>query len=225
MADQLLSQADVDALVSSLSRNEPVVSEPAFAKPVSADSGSYGVNATMSKAPALPSKSVPLPARSTPSPVKQTNVAVKPAPPVISSTRSTLPKNIIGAKSISPVRQEQKSEVSMEALNSLNAKVSSLTDQIMKMGNSLKRLENIEKRVMELEKKLENNKQSQELLHRVNQLSEEYKKVSNNLKGTPGYGVRHSFTCEKCEDQGHVAQMFRCTSCGHERWYGWWPNK
>jgi hypothetical protein len=225
MADQLLSQADIDALVSSLSRNEPVVSEPAFAKSVSADSVSHGVNATMSKTPALPSKSVSLPARSTPTPVKQTNVAVKPAPPVISGTRSTLPKNIIGAKSISPVRQEQKTEVPTSSLNTLNTRVATLSDQLTKMGNSLKRLENIEKRVMELEKKIENNKQSQELLHRVNQLSEEYIKVSTNLKGTPGYGVRHSFTCEKCDDQGHVAQMFRCTSCGYERWYGWWPNK
>lgn len=225
MADQLLSQADVDALVSSLTRSEPAASESASVKPVIVDPGLNGGNAAISRAPTSSPIPVQSPAKSAPAAVKQPVAASRPTPPPISSTRSTLPKNIIGAKSVNLTRQEQKPEVSADTLNALNAKVVNLTDQLAKMGPSLKRLEYLEKKVIDLEMKLEKNNKSQELLHRVNQLSEEYKKLSVNLKGTPGYGVRHSFTCEKCNDQGHVAQMFRCTSCGQEKWYGWWPNK
>jgi uncharacterized phage infection (PIP) family protein YhgE len=216
MADQLLSQADVDALVLSPTRSEPPASAPAPApaRPPAADLGNRGTN--INKAPTFPVKSAPLPVKNAAVSNKpQTTNKIHPSQ-VIQTTASKLPPNI---------RQEQKYEGSADAINTLKAKIASLTEQLTQMGNNIKRMEKIEKKVIDLEIKLEKNQQSQVLLPRVNQLSEELKKISANLKGTPGYGVRHSFTCEKCNDHGHVAEMFRCTKCGHERWYGWWPSK
>ena len=83
----------------------------------------------------------------------------------------------------------------------------------------------MEKKVVGLEAKLESKRENQSAELQVLQLKEALKKITTNLKGTPGYGVRQSFNCEKCSDEGHVAVMYRCTKCGHERWYGWWPDK
>jgi hypothetical protein len=248
MADQLLSQADIDALVLSLTRNEPVASESASAKTATADPVPLGDNGAMNKVTPVPTKAAAvITPPVTPKPV-QSAASKPPAPPVnnkpaqqsvnrttqsvvnkptsmANNIRSVSSSQLGVAKNSTGIRQEPKTEASSEALNALNAKIASISEQLAKMDANFKRIENIEKRLTNLETKFQKNSNSPDILNRVNQLSEEYKKLVNNLKGTPGYGVRHQFTCEKCSDKGHVAQMFRCTSCGHERWYGWWPSK
>jgi hypothetical protein len=214
MADQLLSQADVDALVLSLTRSEPV-SEPVPVKAPAASINSHSTTAVINKAPSVP--------------IKPAAPPTKPQAPVFKSTQS-----IISPRPVAPVSNTkpavnthpvQKSEVSTDMLNALNAKISSLDEQLSQMKTKIKYFENIEKKVIDLEKKLEKFQQSPALLPRIDQLNDEFKKISLNLKGTPGYGIRYKYVCEKCHDHGHVAEMFRCTKCGHERWYGWWPEK
>jgi hypothetical protein len=128
------------------------------------------------------------------------------------------------ARTAPPARQEHKVEASADMLNSMNVKIADLTKQLAQMGSVFKRIELLEKKAMELEGKV-GNSQSPAVAQKVEELGEAIKKISTNLKGTPGYGVRHTFNCEKCSDKGHVAVMYRCTKCGHERWYGWWPEK
>jgi len=48
--------------------------------------------------------------------------------------------------------------------------------------------------------------------------------VYRKLQGTPSYGVREDFTCESCGAHGLTAIPLRCTSCGKEGWWGWWPS-
>ena len=48
--------------------------------------------------------------------------------------------------------------------------------------------------------------------------------VSRKLQDTPSYGVRGDFTCESCGAHGLTAVPLRCTSCGKEGWWGWWPS-
>jgi len=100
-----------------------------------------------------------------------------------------------------------------------------LTKQLGQITGALKRLDAVEKKLGDLTAKVENNRESAQTAQRVQKLNDELKKIPVNLKGTPGYGIKHTFDCEKCSDHGHVAVMFRCTNCGHERWYGWWPEK
>jgi hypothetical protein len=234
MADQLLSQADVDALVLSLTRSEPA-SEPLPAKPA-ADTGLHQSSMPINKAPSITIKpsSVsfkdPMAANNSVQPTtKPVQTANKPMQPnnkplqPTNITRNSVP-NSNNRNSIN-INQAQKPEVSQETVNALNTKISRLTEQLTQVETNIKRLENIEKKVIDMETRLEQYKQSPTLLPRIASMSDELRKISVNLKGTPGYGVRHNFTCEKCNDHGHVAQMFRCTKCGHERWYGWWPEK
>lgn len=48
--------------------------------------------------------------------------------------------------------------------------------------------------------------------------------ISKNLQATPVYGLRHSFTCRSCRSTGVVTVRVRCTRCGQESWWGWYPQ-
>jgi hypothetical protein len=238
MADQLLSQADVDALVASLTKNDSP-------KPVAAASPAPKSAAPVS-APAPSIKSTPVLVK--PEPAPATAPAPKPAAapasakaatPIISTTKpetintkyqgTTVPASRASESAIPKVmpsnQPEPKAEVSSEAVNGLNAKIADLSKQLNQINSAIKRLDGFEKKLNELTAKIEHNQESAQTAQKVQKLNDELKKIALNLKGTPGYGIKNNFDCEKCSDHGHVAVMFRCTSCGHERWYGWWPEK
>jgi hypothetical protein len=198
MADQLLSQADVDALVSSLSANMPKAA-PRPAAPAAAAAGKPAPAGVSQKTAAVPA-SRPASAASTPAAV------ARPAPAPVN-------------------RPVQRPESTNDTVNNLNAKVAELTRQLGLMGSAMKRVEMLEKKIIELEARMTQKKESQITDQKIELLTEQVKKMMVNLKGTPGYGVRNNFHCDKCDDEGHVAVQFRCTKCGHERWYGWWPGK
>ncbi len=46
-----------------------------------------------------------------------------------------------------------------------------------------------------------------------------------NLKTTLGYRAQKTFTCNSCRRKGQVAAKVKCTECGQENWWGWWPGK
>ena len=208
MADQILTQSDVDALVTSLSKNEgPKAVPPLAAKPTRGQ-------------PARAPVSVPVTG-----PVSITTPVTRPtAPPhlIRAASSNTVPNP---AARPSPARVQAKPEANTDLLNILNTRVAELTKQLNSMGVALKRMEMLETKITELEAKVAQPQESPATTQKVQQLTDEIKKMMTNLKGTPGYGIRHSFTCEKCDDHGHVALQFRCTSCGNELWYGWWPSK
>jgi hypothetical protein len=218
MADQLLSQADVDALVSSLTRSEP-------AKPVT-PAPQAAAKATSTGATPKPA-SVPVTRAQTPASMPVT--AAKAAQPgggmPVGAAKPAQSGGSPAARPVQPARQENRAEVSAETVNAMNAKIAELSKQLAQMGAAMKRIELLERKAAELENKVARNSETPATTQRVQELSEAVKKISNNLKGTPGYGVKNTFTCEKCSDHGHVAVMYKCTSCGRERWYGWWPEK
>lgn len=49
--------------------------------------------------------------------------------------------------------------------------------------------------------------------------------VSKGLEGTPGYNIRRDFTCKSCSSHGFIALPMKCTTCGEEGWWGWWPKE
>ncbi len=49
--------------------------------------------------------------------------------------------------------------------------------------------------------------------------------VSKGLEGTPGYNIRNDFACKSCGSHGFIALPMRCTKCGEEGWWGWWPKE
>lgn len=224
MADSLLSQADVDALVASLTRNDPP--KPAVVAPAAPKATVNAPPPVAKVAPVLVKPAVtPIPAK----PVAPVFSTTKPEPINTNFKGTTVPASRASETAIPKVMPSSqpvpKANVSNEAVNDLNAKIAELTKQLNQINSAIQRLDGFEKKLGALSAKVENNRESSQTVQKVQKLNDELKKIALNLKGTPGYGIKNSFDCEKCSDHGHVAVMFRCTSCGHERWYGWWPGK
>ncbi|HSW58085.1 MAG TPA: hypothetical protein VLH15_06760 [Dehalococcoidales bacterium] len=205
MADQLLSQSDVDALIASLSQNTGNKPDAPASKPAAAASS-----------PVKPPASIPV-SRST---VSQTPAVSAPVShtPVVPTPPASKPMP-------RAVSVPAKAEANRGNDNALDSRVGEISRQLAELSAAVKKFELMEKRLSELEAKYTRGPAPVKAEQMVQQLAEEMKKIVNNLKGTPGYGVRHKFSCERCDDHGHVAVQFRCTKCGHERWYGWWPDK
>jgi hypothetical protein len=57
----------------------------------------------------------------------------------------------------------------------------------------------------------------------VRRISAQVNGMMRGLKGTPGYDLRRNFTCDSCGSHGFAAVLVKCTDCGKEGWWGWWP--
>ena len=113
-----------------------------------------------------------------------------------------------------------------EVLKTLQATVTDLTQRITKVETSINRLGQKEREVPDVSVVI------QRLSHRLGAVVKDLQKVDNQvervlrgLDGTPDYGMRNDFTCESCGSHGFIAIPMRCTSCGGEGWWGWWPKK
>jgi hypothetical protein len=60
---------------------------------------------------------------------------------------------------------------------------------------------------------------------RVQELSSEMKNMTGKLQATLGFDIFHTFNCDKCRSKGTVSLLFRCTTCGHQSWRGWYPKR
>jgi hypothetical protein len=49
--------------------------------------------------------------------------------------------------------------------------------------------------------------------------------VEFGLTGNPMSGAKYQFVCEGCGSKGWIATLIKCTKCGWETRWGWWPNK
>ena len=55
-------------------------------------------------------------------------------------------------------------------------------------------------------------------------ISAKIEDVETRLDGTPALDLRQRFKCD-CGASGFVALHARCTKCGEESWWGWFPKK
>lgn len=198
MADQLLSQADVDALVASLTRNE--AAKPAAA-PVSAPAPKAApVTARPAPAPAPVAKPAPAPAPPAARPASAAFSTTKPEPINPNFRGKSIPASRASETAIPKVmpsmRTEPKPEVSTEVVNGLNARIAELTKQLNQINSAIKRLDGFEKKLSDLTAKVENDQVSARTAQKVQNLNDELKKIALNLKGTPGYGIKNSFDCK-----------------------------
>jgi uncharacterized coiled-coil protein SlyX len=107
----------------------------------------------------------------------------------------------------------------------------------------LGKLEVLNERITNLETKIEtfecSENQANEIAGSVSEYSRELEKekrqltaisgtlqnVVTELKNTPGAGMRKRYTCSQCGQQGYMVVPVRCSACGTEGWWGWWPEK
>ena len=72
----------------------------------------------------------------------------------------------------------------------------------------------LENKVKELEKRVQ----------AVEALQVDLEELQNCLDGTPALGLKSHYKCD-CGVSGYVALHIKCTKCGKEAWWGWYPKE
>jgi hypothetical protein len=203
--EKVLSQGEVDKLVA-LVPNKP---RPAAA-----------ATATVTEAIAP----APAPAADIPPVRINIPVAEKAPEPVITQVRTAAPPP---AYSTSP---QTNTVVSAQAAPSkdiatLKETVADLTRQVSILMDATARLDFMDEKIDHLAS-LMNNQESGEspaTLQQIAEIQAQLRRMARELR--PQQELRKHFHCENCQTTGNVAFLTKCTSCGKERWFGWWPKK
>jgi predicted nucleic acid-binding Zn-ribbon protein len=92
------------------------------------------------------------------------------------------------------------------------------------------RLEKVEQTIDEFESKssIANQLSSTELKSTIQQLqsvSSQVEVITEGLRSTAGYNISKTFHCSSCGSAGVIAMKIKCTKCGQENWWGWWPGE
>jgi RecJ-like exonuclease len=88
-------------------------------------------------------------------------------------------------------------------------------------------------RIARLERGLTETNSAVRLIHQnlqtmtgqVQVVSSRVKGILSNLKATLGYRAKNTYVCASCHSKGKVAARVKCTHCGKENLWGWWPSK
>jgi len=62
-------------------------------------------------------------------------------------------------------------------------------------------------------------------LQQINNVAKQIEVLTEGLRTTPDYNLGKTFNCASCNSNGTIAIKVRCTSCGKENWWGYWPKK
>jgi len=49
--------------------------------------------------------------------------------------------------------------------------------------------------------------------------------AESEVSGNPLSGAKYEITCKGCGSRGWIASAIKCTKCGRETYWGWWPKK
>ena len=101
-----------------------------------------------------------------------------------------------------------------------------MMERMETIGAAMERIGQLEKAVIESNAAVRQIRQDmQNMANQVQLVSSKVDGILANLKATIGYRAQKTFTCSSCKTSGNVATRVRCTQCGEENWWGWWPQK
>ena len=106
-------------------------------------------------------------------------------------------------------------------------------EMLSRMSERLETLGAAMERIAQLERGLTETNSAVRLMHhdmqmmagQVQLVSSRVEGILSNLKATLGYRAQSSYVCASCRTTGEVAAQVKCTHCGKENWWGWWPSK
>ncbi|HXZ94608.1 MAG TPA: hypothetical protein VEG28_01690 [Dehalococcoidia bacterium] len=109
---------------------------------------------------------------------------------------------------------------------SLRATIAALAQRVAQIELDIGRLCQLERALADWDAASEPNARAiRSLAKKLQDLSTEVEGIVQSLLGTPAYGARRNFRCNHCGSQGTVATVLRCTQCGKDSLWGWWPKK
>lgn len=236
--NKVLSQEEIDAMLSGgmdegEAENEAPPSPPVSEsepEPVAAEPEPEPVQAAVAVAEPPPPAPEPTPAAvAVPEPVAPTPVAptpaaptpmVAPPEPVAAAPEPVPPPPEPVAPPPEPVAPPPEPEapppepvpavaaVDTEALAALTSRLELLETALAESNNNM----------------LQMHQEFQTFATQVQLMGSRMEGVLENLKSTLGYRAQKTFTCTSCETDGNVAAKVKCTNCGKENWWGWWPQ-
>lgn len=99
--------------------------------------------------------------------------------------------------------------------NSLQSTVADLADRLVK----------IETAIAKLNQQTSSPAEPKAMTQQLQKLSSQVEAITANLKYTAGYNIGKVFKCDSCGTTNAVAIPVKCTGCGQQKWWGWWPKK
>ena len=100
-----------------------------------------------------------------------------------------------------------------------------MMERLETVGAAVERIGQLERAVIESNAAIRQIRQDmQNMVNQVQLVSSKVDGILANLKATIGYRAQKTFTCSSCKTSGNVATRVRCTQCGQENWWGWWPQ-
>ncbi|NQT71316.1 MAG: hypothetical protein HQ553_00930 [Chloroflexi bacterium] len=187
--------------------------------------------------PVAASEPVPEPASAL-SPVTQTTPS--PVSPVMSQDEMTNLTDRIKKAEESLANVANKTGSGTEMANRLEALESSVLaicqmQQDVHSDPAIEKIPQLEKqlatKIPELERELATmnasiTELSAQLQTALNEMKETARKINDAMqgtKGTWGYDIHRTYECQHCGSKGNVVGLVKCSECGDEDWWGWWP--
>lgn len=114
---------------------------------------------------------------------------------------------------------EETIEMIRQTLADLTQRTAKLEVELQKLDQKRNEAAGVGAAILQLEEKLE------AATRHVREVDGRVMTISRKLQDTPSYGARSEFSCESCGSSGLVAMPVKCTYCGKEGWWGWWPDQ
>lgn len=130
--------------------------------------------------------------------------------------------------SVAAVPQPQPEVVRDSELNAQGTQLmlDKMMERLENVGAAVERIGQLERAVIESNAAVRQIRlDMQNMANQVQLMSSKVDGILSNLKATIGYRAQKTFTCGSCKTSGNVATRVRCTQCGQENWWGWWPEK
>ncbi|MFP3975014.1 MAG: hypothetical protein ACLFVK_02190 [Dehalococcoidia bacterium] len=118
---------------------------------------------------------------------------------------------------------------SLENLAQRVDQVESLVTKILALSQQMEvataKIERLETQIANMENAPQSAQQDiRPLVNSIKEIDAQLMSILKGLQGTVGYNLGQNFRCSSCGSQGFVAELVKCTVCGEESWWGWWPD-
>ena len=106
----------------------------------------------------------------------------------------------------------------------LQKTINDLTRQVNKLANTTQRLDLLEETTGQLARLIQHSAHHEQIpVEIIDEIQAEIQDLSQHLNHRNEF--KENFECTQCKSKGTMAILTKCTSCGQERWFGWWPKK
>ncbi len=188
------------------------------------------VNRSPAIEPGLPPASVPTAA--TPAPARA--VAAPPVPPTanpVSVDKPIMAPPTVKNTSLPPPPPNPKPQTNPAQVRVFaGSEQGEIKDYLNRISERLDTLENRLDRLGKsgMGRQVQNDTAYQSKIERLSTqlktVTAELRAIQSGLQNTPDFNLRAEFVCDECGTQGAITTRHRCSKCGGEGWWGWWPE-